>query len=106
MTCGGNLLRNGVVVSTQVEDLQVRFGVDDNRNHVVDNGEFPIDDLMASVHDLAMIRTTRVLLTSRSVTPNANFAGRRTQAANRDAGAVDHYKRRRVTVDVALRNAR
>jgi prepilin-type N-terminal cleavage/methylation domain-containing protein len=101
----GNFYRNDLMVSSHVEDLQVRFGIDDDENNSVDPGEFPVDEIGAG-HNLEQIRTAQIILTSRSSREHPTHTGNRTAAANRVAGTTDKYKRRRVTVDVALRNVR
>ncbi len=101
-----SLTRNGIVLSLQIEDLQIQFGVDDDGDGMVENTEFPIDDLTATAHDLEAIRTARIFVTSRSARAEVNQASARTTAANRIAGTADNHKRRRVTADVGLRNMR
>jgi prepilin-type N-terminal cleavage/methylation domain-containing protein len=100
------LTRNGVVLSLQIEDLQIQFGVDDDNDGMVENTEFPIDSLNAAAHDLSAIKTARIFVTSRSMKSEPEHSSARTAAANRLAGTTDNFKRRRVTADVGLRNMR
>lgn len=103
---GNQLLRNGVVISTQVEDLQIQFGVDNDNDGDIEGAEFPIDDLNTGANDLGEIMVARLTLTSRTSRADPVINGQRTAAANRIAGAADNFKRRRVTTDVQLRNMR
>lgn len=103
---GNQLARNGIVLSLQIEDLQIQFGVDDDGDGMVESTEFPIDDLMAAAHDLDAIKTARIIVTSRSMKTEPSQTSARTAAANRVAGTADNFKRRRVTTDVGLRNMR
>jgi len=104
---GTQLTRNGTVVATQVEDVQVQFGVDADRSgevDLLDPVEFPIDDLAGS--DLSLIRLARVSITSRTLQPDPDFQGQFTAVANRIPDVPDNFRRRRVTTDSLLRNLR
>jgi len=101
---GTRLTRNLTVLSDQVEDLQVEFGVDVDANGVVENAEFPIHDLNGQ--DLLLLRNARVHVTTRTLRPEPDFTGGFAAVANRAAGAVDNFKRRRVSADAVLRNLR
>ncbi len=98
------LLRNGLVLSNFIEDMQVEFGVDADNNGAIEGAEFPIHDL-AGV-DRSRILMARVTLTSRTAQPDLTFTGSRAAAANRNAGTNDNFKRRRATADAVLRNMR
>ncbi len=98
------LLRNGLVLSNFIEDMQVEFGVDSDNNGAIEGAEFPIHDL-AGV-DRSRIRMARISLTSRTAQPDLTFVGARAAAANRNAGANDNFKRRKATADAVLRNMR
>ncbi len=102
----GQLKRNGVVLSKQVEDLQIQFGVDDDDDGKFTGAEFPIDSLNTGGHSLERLYSARVILTAHSARPEAGFVGGRLAAANRIAGSADEFKRRRVSVDTYLRNTR
>ncbi|MGH0035107.1 MAG: prepilin-type N-terminal cleavage/methylation domain-containing protein [Myxococcota bacterium] len=101
---GNRLTRNGQVLSTQVEDLQVEFGVDEDADGDVEAAEFPIHDLSGS--SLDQIRTARVYVTVQTPRPDPDFAGGYTAAANRAAGPADTFRRRRLIGDATLRNMR
>jgi len=101
---GGDLLRNGTVLSGQVEDIQVEFWVDTNDNGQIDGAEFPIHDLNGSQID--DLRLARVSVTSRTDDPDLDFNGNFTAIANRVAGPNDNFKRRRTTAETLLRNMR
>lgn len=101
---GTRLTRNRTVLSDQVEDLQVEFGVDIDNNGVVENAEFPIHDLNGQ--DLLLVRSARVHVTTRTLNGEPDFSGDFAAVANRAAGAADNFKRRRVSADALLRNLR
>jgi Tfp pilus assembly protein PilW len=101
---GNTLTRNGTVLSTQIEDLQVEWGVDDDANGLIENAEFPIDDL--SGENLNLLRTARVHLTAKVQRGEPGFSGQYTAVANRAVGPADTFKRRRVSADALLRNLR
>ena len=97
------LFRNTLLVSQQVEDLQLEFAVDNDGDGTIGAGEFPIHDLTGS--DLDEIGGVQLYLLTRSDTPDPNFSGPGRQSlANRDAGAPDSFRRRLVSVAVAPRN--
>ena len=101
---GTTLRRNGVTLSTQVEDIQVEWWVDANDNADVDAGEFPIHDLDGQ--DTSKVRLGRLSLTTRTSTPDPAFDSQRTTIANRTGGSPDNFHRRRAIADARLRNAR
>ncbi len=101
---GSTLTRNGLLLSTQMEDLQVEFGVDADADGKIEGAEFPIHDLAGS--DRSRVRLARISLTSRTAREDVEFDGSRAAAANRVAGAADHFKRRKAVADAVLRNAR
>lgn len=101
---GTTLTRNDTILSTQVEDLQVEWWVDSDGDAEVDADEFPIHDLAGE--DTSKLRLARLYLTTRTSTPDDSIEGQRTAAANRTAGSVDSFRRRRAVTDARLRNAR
>jgi len=101
---GNRLTRNGQLLSTEVEDLQVEFGVDEDADGQVEVAEFPIDDLSGST--LSRVRTARVFVTVRAARPDPDFQGGFAAAANRVAGPADTFRRRRLIGDATLRNMR
>jgi hypothetical protein len=99
---GTTLSRNGTALSNHIEDLQVEFGVDADRNGTVEGAEFPIHDLTGQ--DASLIENVRIHLTARSIRAEEGFDGAFARVANRNAGAADNFKRRRITGDALLRN--
>ena len=99
----GGLSRNGLRLATQVEDLQVEFGVDADGDGQLGAGEFPIHDLNGS--DPARVRMVQITVITRADAedPKLTSSGR-PAAANRSAGAPDDFRRRRVTASVLPRN--
>lgn len=102
---GLQLLRNGVVLSNEVEDLQVEFGLDLDMDGVIEPaaGEFPIHDLNGNNSDL--LRRVQLSVLTRTAMANPRMAGFGRQAnANRTAGPPDGFSRRRYVVSVMPRN--
>jgi Tfp pilus assembly protein PilW len=100
---GTTLTRNSTVLSNQVEDLQVQFGVDIDSNGTVEGAEFPIDDMTGQNFEL--LENVRVFVTARDLRATGNFAGQFPIVANRTTVmAADNFKRRRATGDALLRN--
>jgi prepilin-type N-terminal cleavage/methylation domain-containing protein len=101
------LTRNGMVIATDVDDLQVEFGVDADRDGEIEpaDGEFPIHNLNGS--DTSRIRSARVHLTMRTAVAESDFSGQRAGAANRvAASSTDNFRRRKAIADAHLRNLR
>jgi hypothetical protein len=100
---GTSLTRNGLLLSTQVEDLQVEFGVDNDGDDLLGVGEFPLDTLTGSDH--AAIMQVRLSVLTRTSSEDQQLTGAGRQAvANRAAGAADDFRRRLVTTTAAPRN--
>ena len=99
---GTTITRNSMVLSNHIEDLQVQFGVDIDRNGTVEGAEFPIDDL--SGEEFELIENVRVTLTARDLRGKPGFNGQFAAVANRVAGAADNFKRRRTVGETLLRN--
>ena len=103
---GLGLTRNSLLLSGEVEDLQVEYGVDVNDDELVDTGssaEWPLDDLDGV--DAADVRSVRLTVTTRTTQADAEYAGPgRAAAANRNAGAGDGFRRRRFVASVLPRN--
>ena len=99
---GTTITRNSMVLSNHIEDLQVQFGVDIDRNGTVEGAEFPIDDL--SGEEFELIENVRVTLTARDLRGQPGFNGQFATVANRVAGAADNFKRRRTVGETLLRN--
>jgi prepilin-type N-terminal cleavage/methylation domain-containing protein len=115
---GTQLTRNGLMLSTAVEDLQVEYWVDNsalgNLNGVIDDAtEFPVDDLNnppgAQVMDTAAIRRVRISVITvtdqnEGAVGQLNLNQQRPASANRPAGPPDAFKRRRFTTSILPRN--
>ena len=102
MVNGTTLTRNAIVLSNHIEDLQVQFGVDADKNGTVEGAEFPIDDLTGQ--DFELVENVRIALTARELRADASFNGQFASVANRVAGAADNFRRRRSTGDTVIRN--
>lgn len=99
---GTDLRRNGLRLATQVEDLQVEFGVDANSDGQIVEAEY-VDDLNGS--DPLDILAVRVSVIARADREDESIeTSGRPAAANRTAGAADGFRRRRVTAIVLPRN--
>lgn len=103
---GLGLTRNSLLLSGEVEDLQVEYGVDVNDDEILDMddaAEWPLDDLDGV--DSAEVRSVRLTVTTRTTQPDAEYTGPgRAAAANRTAGAGDSFRRRRFVASVLPRN--
>lgn len=109
------LLRNGRAIATGVEDLQVAFFFDQNRDGQVQNefsanGEFPgrdgADEYGNASYDNRDLREIRINLVTRTRAPDREFQSGQFQATeNRVAPAGnDGYRRRVHSSTVKLRN--
>jgi hypothetical protein len=107
---GDQLLRDGLVLSEGVEDLQVAYFLDDDTDGVVDadeihgNGTGP--DYVAGAQDGSELREVRVSLVTRTRTPDREWTQGRPQALENRAASVanDGFRRRTYTSTVMLRN--
>lgn len=102
----GGLLRNNLVVSRQVEDLQVEYGVDANDDgQIVGAGEFPLHGLIGNEPTLLRIVRLSVLTRTTLEDPQLPNGSGRPAVANRvAAGTPDAFRRRLVTASAAPRN--
>ena len=101
---GSGLRRNALLISSQVEDIQVEFAVDSDGDGQIGVGEFPIHDLDGS--DVSRIRGVQLSVLTRTLANDPQLAGPGRQAvANRTAsGTADGYRRRLARVIAAPRN--
>ena len=102
---GLGLSRNGLLLSAEVEDLQVEFGVDVNGDSIIDplTGEFPIHNLAG--FDPASILQVRLTVTTRTAQGDQDFTGQFPAAADRPGGAAtDNFRRRRFVASIRPRN--
>ena len=90
---GTDLKRNGLLLATGVEDVQVEFGVDTNGDGLLGGGEFPLNSLAGA--DLTRIRRVRLSVLTKTLRADEALAGPGRQAlANRTAGTADKFRRR------------
>src|SRR5262245_18261738 len=106
---GDQLLRDGVLLSEGVEDLQVAYFFDGDTDNVVDAGEMrgePGNNYTASGQDASEVREVRANLVTRTRMEDREWGLGHTQAMeNRAAGAAsDGFRRRTYTSTVMLRN--
>jgi type II secretory pathway pseudopilin PulG len=102
---GLQLMRNGVVLSNVVEDLQVEYGLDLDADGLVEPGagEFPIHDLNGN--DTNLLRRVQLSVLTRTAVASNDVAGFGRQAtANRAGAAADGRTRRRYAASVMPRN--
>jgi len=101
---GTTLRRNSLVLSDQVEDLQIEFWVDTDGDSLVSGiAEFPLDTLTGE--DTFAVRSVRLSVLTRTATEDAQLPGAGRQGvANHLVGAADDFRRRLVTVTAAPRN--
>ncbi len=108
-----NLMRNGLVLSTSVEDLQIEYWVDTQvPDGQIGGVEFPVNDLNNPPGGLVVltdeIRRIRISVVTRTAQGDnqegQRFDRQRPAVANRVAGARDSFDRRRFTVSVLPRN--
>jgi hypothetical protein len=105
------LHRNDILMSPEVEDLQIEVGLDVNNDGLIDTSdtsvEFPLDT--SDGLDAQRIRTLRLTVITRTdqvdVTCGTACSGRQA-AGDRVAGAADGRRRRRFVATVAPRNMR
>jgi prepilin-type N-terminal cleavage/methylation domain-containing protein len=106
---GDQLLRDGVLLSEGVEDLQVAYFFDDDTDNVVDGGEMrgtPGNNYSAAAQDASEVREVRANLVTRTRMEDREWSQGLTQEMeNRPAGvANDGFRRRTYTSTVMLRN--
>lgn len=108
------LTRNGVTLSTSIEDLQIEYWVDSQvEDGILAGAEWPVHDLndtsLGFTINTELIRRVRISVVSRTDAGDgqaeANFQRFfRPSNANRDPGALDEFRRRRFTASVSPRN--
>ena len=108
------LLRNGVILAANVEDLQVEYWVDSQvPDDILGGTEFPVHNLNVPpggwIVDLERIRRIQISVIMRSEYADRQDGvefkrHRRPACANRAAGPRDEFMRRRFTVSALPRN--
>ena len=106
---GDQLLRDGIVLSEGVEDLQVAYFFDADTDNVVEANEMRGiggANYAANAQDASVIREVRVNLVTRTRMEDRNWSQGSTPALeNRPAGGgSDGFRRRTYTSTVMLRN--
>ena len=100
------LRRNNTVLSPEVEDLQIEYGVDANSDDIVDesdSAEWPLDSIDGSAP--ARVRQVRLTVVTRTTQSDPHWDGPGFPgAANRAAGARDGFRRRQFESRVLPRN--
>jgi prepilin-type N-terminal cleavage/methylation domain-containing protein len=97
------LMRNGVLLSSQVENLQFEYAVDIDGDGTIGAGEFPIHDVQAQ--DPTEIKGVQISVLTRTPDEDPQSLGSRMpRAANHDPGALDNFLRRRFTANAVPRN--
>ncbi len=101
---GAGLERNKQLLTSQVEDVQVEFGLDSNGDGVIAGGEFPVHDISGA--NASRIRLVRLSVLTRTAREDPAITGPgRQKVANRNAsGAPDAYRRRLAVLRAAPRN--
>lgn len=99
---GSDLLRNGLRLSNQVEDIQVEFGIDGDADGQLTAAEF-VDGMQGSDPlDLLAVRLTVIARADQE--DDELLTSGRPAAANRVAGGADGFRRRKVTSTIIPRN--
>ena len=104
------LVRDGIVVAHDVEDLQIAVFIDDNENGDVDAGEYRGDgvggNLDPSAADLSLAREVRASFVMRTRDPDLNFTQGMFQAMENRApvAGTDGFRRRVWVSTIMLRN--
>ena len=100
---GLGLMRNGLLLSAEVEDLQIEFAVDVNADNLITApAEFPINDLTG--FDSSRILGAQITVTTRTAQADPRFNGAYPASANRAAGPADNFRRRRFITSSRPRN--
>jgi len=98
------LTRNALLLSRQVEDLQVEYAVDANDDGQIGGGEFPLNGVNGQ--NPALVRRLQLSVLTRTVIEDSQLTspGRQAVANRNAAGSSDSYLRRLVTISAAPRN--
>ena len=114
-----SLTRNGLVLATGVEDLQIEYWVDNSplgllNGAIDDANEFPVDDLNnqpgGATMDTSAIRRIRISVITRTdqteggVSQEFNTQRRPANANRVQSPTADQFKRRRFRTSVLPRN--
>jgi prepilin-type N-terminal cleavage/methylation domain-containing protein len=97
------LIRNSVLLSRVVENLQVEYAVDIDGDGSIGGGEFPVHDISGSDPNRIKGFQLSVLTRSEAEDP-ANVGSQMPIAGNHVAGVPDNFVRRRFTSTAVPRN--
>ncbi len=101
---GAGLERNRKLLSSQVEDVQVAFGLDLDDDGVIAGAEFPIHDIkVANTNQIQEVRVS-VLTRTRTEDPKLTGNGRQKVGNRAASGTPDAYRRRLAVLRAAPRN--
>lgn len=99
---GTDLRRNGLRLSTQVEDLQIEFGIDADSDGQITAGEF--QDVLDGQDPLDLLAVRLSVVARADREDDELQTSGRPAAANRTAGAADGFRRRKVIARIVPRN--
>lgn len=101
---GSGLERNKELLTSQVEDLQIEFGIDTDDDGVIESGEFPVHDISGA--NTNRIRAVRLSVMTRTTIEDVALSGDgRHGVANRDpSGTPDSFRRRIAVMRASPRN--
>jgi hypothetical protein len=106
----GNLLRNGVTLATDVDDLQVAYFIDSGPNGKADANDYPGDgvspDYVSRNYNHSLLREIRFNIVVRSRTTDPTYTDGFVQATENHGavGGNDGFRRRVFTSTVRQRN--
>jgi prepilin-type N-terminal cleavage/methylation domain-containing protein len=105
---GDELRRDGMLLSSGVEDLQLAYFLDADGDDLVDAGEMKGETsgsgYTAQGTDMEDLREVRLNLVVRTRAEDEDFSGQQQTTENRAAGADDGFRRRVYTASVLPRN--
>lgn len=99
---GSDLMRNGLRLSTQVEDIQIEFGIDGDGDGQIAGGEF--HDVLNGQDPLDLLAVRLSVIARADREDEELMTSGRPAAANRTAGAADGFRRRKVIARIVPRN--
>jgi hypothetical protein len=91
----------GQVIAEYIEDLQLAFELDTDDDGVVDT---TINDADLTDLQKPRVRVVRLGLVARSAHDQRDFRGQRPALEDHAAGSTDHFRRRRLSVTIRIRN--
>jgi len=110
INAASQLMRDGMLIANDVEDMQIAIFIDSNDNRTIDIGEYRGDgvgaDFVSTAVDISEVREVRANLVLRTrLNDLDNSNGRFQDSENRAAIATpDGFRRRTYTATVGVRN--